>query len=42
MSSDFLPQELLTIAHEVAGLLKERKETVCVAETVRLSSPHST
>lgn len=34
MSSAFPPPELREITHEVAALLKERGETICVAETV--------
>lgn len=32
---EFLPEQLRAIATEVAGLLKDRGETVSVAETVR-------
>jgi nicotinamide mononucleotide (NMN) deamidase PncC len=35
MSSSFPPEELREIVKEVASLLKERKETISVAETVR-------
>lgn len=39
MASDsFPPENLKEIANEVAALLKERKETIAVAETVRLLS----
>lgn len=34
----FPPTELRQIVNEVTGLLKERKETISVAETVCLSS----
>ena len=34
MSSPFPPPELREIVQEVATLLKERKETISVAETV--------
>jgi hypothetical protein len=36
MSSSFPPEELREIVKEVASLLKERKETISVAETVRV------
>ncbi len=35
--SEFPPEELRGVVGEVAGLLKEKGETVCVAETVCLS-----
>lgn len=40
---DFPPKTLREIVNEVASLLKERKETIAVAETVRTltKSPHS-
>ena len=34
-AKEFPPQQVRTIVSEVAALLKERKETVSVAETVR-------
>jgi hypothetical protein len=34
-SSAFPPESLATIAQEVSDLLKEKNETVAVAETVR-------
>lgn len=34
-SPDFPPTELREIVNEVASLLKDRKETLSVAETVR-------
>jgi nicotinamide mononucleotide (NMN) deamidase PncC len=33
-SDTFPPAQLRTVAEDVANLLKERKETICVAETV--------
>ena len=35
MASDFPPAAVKPLAEEVAALLKERKETVTIAETVR-------
>jgi hypothetical protein len=35
-SSEFPPESIRAIVTEVANLLKERKETITVAETVRL------
>lgn len=35
-AKEFPPQQVRDIVSEVAGLLKERKETVSVAETVSL------
>jgi hypothetical protein len=35
-AKEFPPQQVRVIVREVAALLKERKETVSVAETVRL------
>ena len=37
MANGFPPEKVRSIVAEVADLLKERKETVCVAETVRSS-----
>lgn len=39
MSDSFPPEQLRTIAQEVSTLLKEKKETVAVAETVRQLNP---
>lgn len=43
-AKEFPPLQVRAIVNEVAALLKERKETVSVAETVRLDclllSPH--
>lgn len=33
MTEQLLPPQLKAIANEVAQLLKDRKETICVAET---------
>lgn len=33
-AKEFPPEKIRSIAAEVASLLKERKESVCVAETV--------
>ena len=35
MASTFPPSSIRDLASEVSSLLKERSETVCVAETVR-------
>ena len=43
MANDFPPEKVRAIVAEVASLLKEKKETVSVAETVccgLLSSPY--
>lgn len=37
--SDFPPKEVREIVNEVAALLKDRKETVSVAETASLAEP---
>ena len=37
MSSTFPPPAIRDLAVEVSSLLKDRSETVCVAETVRLT-----
>lgn len=39
MSSAFPPEKVRAIVSEVAGLLKEKKETVSVAETVSVGFP---
>ena len=39
MASVFPPAEVREMASQVSVLLKERSETVCVAETVRPVSP---
>jgi hypothetical protein len=39
--SGFPPGPIRPIVHEVSTLLKERKETVSVAETVGLSSAYT-
>lgn len=36
--ADFPPPQLKAIASEVAKMLKDRKESVSIAETVRLKS----
>lgn len=41
MASGFPPPAVREMAFEVSALLKERSETVCVAETVRSASPAS-
>ena len=41
MASAFPPPAVRDMAHQVSALLKERSETVCVAETVRSVSPAS-
>lgn len=41
MASGFPPPAVREIASEVSSLLKERSQTVCVAETVRSASPAS-
>lgn len=38
--AEFPPHQLKEIASEVAKMLKDRKESVSVAETVRLQSEH--
>ena len=39
MASTFPPPAVREVAAEVSTLLKERSQTVCVAETVRSASP---
>ena len=39
MAASFPPPALREIVSEVANLLKQRKETVSIAETVRLNLP---
>ena len=41
MASGFPPPAVHEIASQVSALLKERSESVCVAETVRSASPES-
>ena len=39
MTFTFPPPAVREVASEVSTLLKERSQTVCVAETVRSASP---
>lgn len=41
MASGFPPPAVRDMASQVSTLLKERSETICVAETVRSASPAS-